>query len=335
MKILVTGGNGFLGRKLIGRLLKMGYKVRGMSRHPLVLDDGSYEFLKGDIRKREDVRAALEGCDTVFHVAAKVGVWGRREEFYETNVMGTRNLVEVAQEMGVKYFIYTSSPSVVFSGRNLRGVDEKISYGTRFLCDYAETKAEAEKYVLSQNKVKGIKTIALRPHLIWGEGDTHLIPKVVEMALEKRLKVIGNGENVVDLTHVENAVEAHILAWEGLKNNKVDGKAYFISDGRPVMLWKWINELLAKLGVEEIRGKVPLFLAYAVGWVSEGVFSLIKKYDTLPPMTRFVALELAKDHYFNIEAARKDLGYEPKVDLELALQEVTEELDLFRNAFKR
>lgn len=312
-RALVTGGGGFLGRYIVRRLLEQGRDVSilGRSAQP-ELEAVGVRVIRGDVGDRDTAVAACEGCDTVYHVAAIAGIWGRRDDYFRTNVFGTRHILEGCRQHGARKLVYTSTPSVAFSGGDLRGVDESQPYGTRWLCYYAETKAQAEREVLAANGTGGVRTTALRPHLIWGIGDNHLIPRVVARAKKGRLRIVGEGANRVDITHVENAAEAHLLAEKALDEaGRADGKAYFISQGEPVVLWDWINQLLLKLDVPPVTRKVPLRAAYAAGALLEGVYGLLK-LTAEPPMTRFLAVELAKDHYFNIGAARSDLGYEPR-----------------------
>jgi nucleoside-diphosphate-sugar epimerase len=325
MKVLVTGGGGFLGRYIVKRLLARGDAVTilGRSDQPDLAQQG-VKVVRGDISNRDLVVGSCQGQDVVYHVAALAGIWGRRETFFRTNVLGSRHVLEGCRRHGVGKLIYTSTPSVVFTGEPLRGVDESQPYGSNWLCHYAETKALAEAEVLAANG-PGLRTVALRPHLIWGVGDNHLIPRVVARARSGRLRIVGDGTNQVDIVHVENAAEAHLLAEKALDQaGRADGKAYFISQGKPVVLWDWINDLLRRLDQPPLKKRISLAAAYRLGAVLEGVFTLLR-LSREPPMTRFLAVELAKDHYFNIAAARRDLGYVPK-DMEEGLAELAEGL---------
>lgn len=194
------------------------------------------------------------------------------------------------------------------------------------MCAYAKTKALAEQHVLQANGQKGLKTVALRPHLIFGPGDNHLIPTLLRAAKKRLLAQVGDGQNWVDLSYVEDVAQAHILAMKALENSEtVAGKAYFISQGDPVQLWPWIQNLLERLELPKIRLKMPLALAFGVGIVCEIVYKLlcIRKQ---PPMTRFVAKELAQSHYFDISAAKMDLHYLPKFSNEEAFEKLIEYL---------
>jgi 2-alkyl-3-oxoalkanoate reductase len=326
MRVLVTGGGGFLGRYIVRRLLERGDRVTilGRGEHPDLTARG-VATVRADLASSEQVIAACRGQDVVFHVAALAGIWGPRQAFFRTNVIGTRNVLAGCRRHGVPKLIYTSTPSVVFSGEALRNVDESQPYGSNWLCHYAETKAQAEAEVLAANG-PGLRTVALRPHLIWGIGDNHLIPRVVARARAGRLRIVGDGQNKVDIAHVENAAEAHLLAERALEESgRADGKAYFISQGEPVVLWEWINDLLRRLQVPAIEKRVSLPAAYRLGAALEGVYSLLRLRRE-PPMTRFLAVELAKDHYFNITAARRDLGYQPRKGTEEGVAELVDHL---------
>ncbi|CAG0934412.1 sterol-4alpha-carboxylate 3-dehydrogenase (decarboxylating) [Planctomycetaceae bacterium] len=323
MKILVTGGNGFLGSRIVDRLTKAGHEVTVFARS--VNPQSSIrnpQFVAGNLADADQVSAAIAGHDTVFHVAAKAGVWGRRRDYFDTNVTGTRNVVAACGVHGVKSLIYTSTPSVVFSAASLEGVNEDTPYATRFLTHYAETKCIAEKEVLAANGIGALRTVALRPHLIWGTGDPHLVPRVLARARAGRLKRVGDGTNKVDITHVEDAADAHILALEKLGGTGLQtraehgsgapchGKAYFISS-EAVLLWEWINALLSRMGLPPVTRSVPRGLAYKIGATFEFLYGLFGIASD-PPMTRFVAENLATSHWFDISRARKDFGYEPK-----------------------
>ncbi len=327
-KILVTGGGGFLGRYVVDRLLARGDEVTILGRRPHEdLRRRGVDQIQADLGDREAVIEACRDRDTVFHVAAKAGVWGSWDAYFRPNVEGTRAVLEGCRRFGVNKLVYTSTPSVVFTGGALAGVDESAPYGTNWLCHYAHTKALAEQEILAANNpTAGPRTVALRPHLIWGVGDNHLIPRVVGRARRGRLRIVGDGCNRVDIVHVANAAGAHILAERALDEpGRADGRAYFVSQGEPVVLWSWINDLLERLGIPRVTGKLPLRAAYGLGAVCEGLFGLLR-LQTEPPMTRFVAVELAKDHFFDISAARSDLGYQPSFSTEAGLEELVADL---------
>lgn len=324
MRILVTGGGGFLGSYLIKELLKNpSYIVTNFSRHSYPsLEDIGVPTIRGDLQKIEDVNRALDqGFDAIFHVAALAGVWGKYEDYYGINYLGTKNLLEAARNKGVKRFVYTSTPSVVFGKGDLMGVDEKSPYATHHLNAYSETKTMAEKLVLEMNDSKLFMTCALRPHLIWGPGDPHLFPRVIQKGREGKLKIVGDGENMVDIIYVENAALAHVQAFEHLTpGSAVCGQAYFLGQERPVKLWDFINQVLGFVKVEPVISSIDVTTAYRLGWFLEKMFKLLGIQKPEPPMTRFVALNLGKSHYFSHEKAKRDFGYVPKVSIEEGLK---------------
>lgn len=313
-RVLITGGNGFLGQAIVKLCLARGYHVRILGRKPRSADQPTgVDYFRGDLTQKADVEKAVQGCAYVFHVAAQAGIWGRWEDYVKNNISGTHNCLEAARATGVKAFIYTSTPSVVFTGVSFQGADESLPYGRNWLCAYAETKASAERLVL-QSHSDAMPTCALRPHLIWGPGDHHLFPRVLNRARQGKLRIVGDGENKVDVTHVDTAAQAHLNALDALLAGRGHGKAYFISEGQPVKLWEFINRLLTGAGIAPVTKKISLRRAYFLGALLEGLWTILPLKGE-PPMTRFVAVELAKDHWFNIQAARKDLGFQPRCDL--------------------
>jgi len=326
---LVTGGTGFLGKRLVLRLLAEERRVTVLSRRADAdLAARGVRFVLASLDDAKTVRAACAGQESVFHTAAKVGVWGRYAEFYKTNVLGTRALIEGCREHGVLRLVYTSTPSVVYNGCNITGGDESLPLTTRCPSPYPLTKAIAEREVLAANSEK-LRTLALRPHLIWGAGDPHLVPRLLAAARRGRLRIVGNGQNRVDMVHVENAVDAHLLAEAALKSDlessPAAGRAYFITNGEPVRLWDWVNELLAALGDPPVTRRISLRGATFLGGLCERLWCglpFLMKGE--PPMTRFVAAELAKAHWFDITAARRDLGYVPRVSMEQGFRELIE-----------
>jgi len=311
--VLVTGGNGFLGRAVVERCLARGYAVRVYGRSDLSADLATrVAFHRGDLTDATALTAAVQGCDYVFHVAAKAGVWGAWDDYVRSNISGTETVVQACREHGVKALVYTSTPSVVFNGESFRGADESLPYGTEFLCAYAETKATAERRALEAAS-DTLKVCALRPHLIWGPGDHHLFPRILDRARAGKLRIVGDGTNRVDVTHVDTAADAQLSALDALLAGRANGKAYFLSQGEPVNLWEFINRLVVGAGLPPITKKIPLRRAYAIGAIMEALWTILPLKGE-PPMTRFVAVELAKDHWFNVSAARRDLGLKPAVD---------------------
>lgn len=324
MRILVTGGGGFLGSHIIKELLKNPtYIVTNFSRHSYSdLEDMGVPTIKGDLKKKEDVERALDqGFDAIFHVAALPGVWGKYEEYYNINYLGTKHLVEGAKSRGIQRFVYTSTPSVVFNKEDLLGVGEEQPYATEFLNAYTETKTMAEKLVLEMNDSSKFLTCALRPHLIWGPGDPHIFPRLIQKGKLGKLRIVGDGENLVDIIYVENAAVAHVQAFEHLKpGSALCGQAYFVGQERPVKLWDFINQVLGYVKVEPVMNSIDVNSAYRLGWVLEKAYKFLGIQKPEPPMTRFVALNLGKSHYFSHAKAKRDFGYSPKISIEEGLK---------------
>lgn len=493
MRVLVTGASGFLGGRLTRALLARGDEVTVAQRSAVpALEELGARVVRGDLATPQVAEAAVHGQEVVFHVAAKPGIWGPEADYERANLTATEQLLTAAKAAGVARFVYTSTPSVVFSRDGHAGADESAPYGEDFLTAYPRTKAIAERAVLAAHAPGHFATVALRPHLIWGVGDPHLVPRIVQRARTGRLRIIGDGTNRVDLTHVDNAVAAHLAAEKALRQeefarrtealaartgpqapNSVDtartrndsepvgqppepnrprgvvaedrlepgppvqpapqrpadepagqrarhqprdqapvaepradqtndeppaagrdpqltfgfpeatpettrrpgttppptrqaadptgtgqpaiprqeqtpdplgpgaaipgnedaapaattvgGHAYFISDGDPVVLWDWVNDLLARLDLPTVRRTVSPRVAYTAGATAEALWRTLRLPGE-PPMTRFVALQLATDHWFDITAARTRLGYTPTVDLPAAKEAVVRAL---------
>lgn len=324
MKALVTGGGGFLGGAIVKMLRERGTQVRSYSRgeYPELARLG-VEQRRGDLADREALLKAAEGCDIVFHVAAKAGVWGSYAEYHQANVTGTENVIAACQAHGIGRLVHTGSPSVVFDGRDVEGGDESLPYPDHFEAYYPQTKALAEQLVLAASSPT-LATVSLRPHLIWGPGDNHLVPRIIARARAGKLRRIGNRPCLVDTVYVDNAASAHLLAADRLTpGSVVAGKAYFISNGEPIPLWEMVNRILAVAGLPPVTRSISPGAAYAAGRICEGIWNLLRLRGE-PPMTRFVARELATAHWFNIDAARRDLGYVPEVSMDEGLARLGE-----------
>jgi 2-alkyl-3-oxoalkanoate reductase len=312
--ILVTGGGGFLGKTIIRQLLAEGHRVTSFSRGTYPeLDALGVPQLSGDIADAGAVKAAFHGMDAVFHTAAKAGVWGTYDDYHRPNVAGTRNVITACRSSRVPMLVYTSSPSVVFDGGDMQGVDESVPYPALYHAPYPQTKAKAEQAVLAAADGK-LKTIALRPHLIWGPEDNHLVPRIITRA--KTLRRVGNGNNRVDTIYVDNAARAHVMAMQALENNPaVSGRVYFISDDNPIRLWEMVDRILDAGGKPPLTRSISPRTAYRVGAVMEWAYRTFG-ISGEPRMTRFLARELATSHWFDISAAKRDLGYTADISID-------------------
>lgn len=323
MKVLVTGGGGFLGGAIVQALLDRGDEVRSLARgeYPELAKLGA-ETVRGDIADAEAVASAAEGCDLVFHVAARVGAAGAYEDFHATNVVGTQNVIDACRAHGVSNLVYTSTPSVVFGQGDLEGVDESAPYADVYEAFYPQTKAEAERLVLSSNG-EGLRTVSIRPHIVWGPGDTSLLPRLLERA--PRLRRITGPAKKTDVTFIEDAVRAHLLAATGLASSpeKVSGKAYFVSTGEPIEIWTFINRVLEAAGRPGITKTAPASVALAAGWVFEKIHAMTGASGE-PRLSRWIVRELTHSHWFDISAAGRDIGYTPSVTIDEGMRRLTQ-----------
>ena len=329
MKALVTGGGGFLGQYVVEQLLSEGAEVRVLcrGRYPS-LDELGVESARGDLQDAAFVASACEGIDAVFHVAAVPGIWGSWEMFHGVNTVGTQNVIAGCRKHSVRKLVFTSSPSVVFDGRDHVDADESLPYPTTWLSHYPHTKALAEQAVLAAND-KQLATCALRPHLIWGPRDTQLVPRLIRRAKSGRLRLVGDGSNLISMAYVENVAAAHLQAAKALEpGSAVAGQAYFINEPKPVNCGEWINTLLGRAGLPPVTKRISAKAAYRIGSVFESVYSLLR-ISSEPPMTRFLASQLAASHTYRINKARRDFGYQPVFSVDEGLDRVEPELRAF------
>ena len=321
MKILVTGGGGFLGQALCRGLRARGHEVVSFNRGRYdALDALGVAQVQGDLAMRDAVLAAAAGCDAVFHNAAKAGAWGSHRSYFDANVVGTRNVLDACRAHGIGRLVYTSTPSVTHRATHPvagLGADD-VPYGTDLKAPYAATKLVAEQDVLAANDAT-LATVALRPRLIWGVGDNQLLPRLVERARAGRLRLVGDGSNLVDTTYIDNAAQAHFDAFEHLAPGAAcAGRAYFISNGEPRTMRETVNGLLAAVGAPTVDKTLPFAAAYAVGAVCEGLWHALPLRGE-PPMTRFLAEQLVTTHWYDMGPARRDFGYVPAVSFDAGL----------------
>jgi len=329
----VTGAGGFLGTSICQALSAAGIKVTGFARgnYPHLTKLG-VNMVQGDISDLSALTVAMKDCDLVFHVASKAGVWGSQAEYYRPNVEGTANIIQACQSLAIKRLVYTSTPSVTFTGEDEAGINESQPYAQSFLNYYAQSKALAEQMVLAANSDR-LKTVALRPHLIWGPGDPHLVPRVITRAKLGRLKLVGNEDKLVDTIYIDNAAYAHILAALKLAEHApaCAGNRYFVSNDQPITMASMLNKILHCADLPPVTKRVPARLAYIVGTVLEKVYLWLGKTEE-PLMTRFVARQLSTSHYFDISAAKADLGYQPLVSIDEGMQRLKDSLSAERLA---
>ncbi|MEM6790236.1 MAG: NAD-dependent epimerase/dehydratase family protein [Myxococcota bacterium] len=315
MKVLVTGAGGYLGGAVARGLLARGDAVRSFSRgdYPALRAAG-VETIRGDLSDEDAVRRAVAGCDAVVHAAANVGGWGDESAYVRANVEGTDHVVRACRAAGVSRLVFTSTPSVVHDGRDLEGVDESVPYATRFSAAYPRTKATAERRVRAAND-DALATVALRPHLVWGPGDPHLIPRTLERARKGRLRLPGGPPKWVDHVFIDDAARAHLDALDHLDiGARCAGRAYFISAGEPVRTDVLINAILTAHDLPPVTSRLPPAAFVAAARVAEATYRRLRRREE-PPITVFAAEQLTTSHYFDITAARRDLGYAPQVTL--------------------
>lgn len=316
MKVLVTGGGGFLGFAIVEQLLAAGYEVETYSRSNYeTLDQLKLVHHQASLTDYKAIKRALEGCRGVIHTAARVGMWGDYADFFQVNVTGTKNILRACSELHIPYLVYTSSPSVVYNGA-CEGKGEELPYPDKFDAYYPETKALAEQAVLGANG-PGLVTCALRPHLIWGPGDTHLLPGFFERQRAGKLRLLGTGEHLIDTIYVDNAARAHVQALEMMQKDPtmIGGKAYFLSQDDPIAIREFINRMLATGGFPPVQKRIHPKVGLIAGKLLERAYRWFR-ISSEPPITSFVARQLSSPHWYDISAAKRDLGYQPQISID-------------------
>lgn len=318
--ILVTGGSGFLGGAVVRRLVARGDTIRSFQRQDSpALRELGVDIVQADLADRDAVIKAAIGCDAVIHIAAKAGVWGTHADYFRANVLGTRNVLEACAANSIRRLVYTSTPSVIHAGGDVEGINESAPLATHFETAYPATKAEAERLIIAANGPE-LGTVALRPHLIWGPDDPQLTTRILARGKAGRLRLVGKGLKLIDSIYIDNAVDAHLLALDRIAPGAVcAGKAYFITQGEPMPQRDLINGILRAGGLPPCDKSISPQAAYAIGFAMEIIWRLLNRQDE-PLMTRFVAKQLATAHWYDISAAKRDLGYEAKISVAEGLQ---------------
>lgn len=325
-RCLVLGGGGFLGRHLLALLQQHGVPATALGRQPYPgLMAAGIPCLCVDITDAVGLTAACRGFDTVFHCASLTAMWGNRRQIERVNVDGTANVVAACRQNDVSRLIYTSSPSVVLGRCDILDGDESLPYPSHYSADYQRTKRLAEVQLLGANRAalsngEQLLTCALRPHLIWGADDPHIIPQLVKSARLGLLQIIGTGQNKVTLTQVDNAAWGHLLAAAELAGaGRCAGQVYFLGDQEPVMLWPWINGVLSFWGLPPVSRQISWRTARILAGASCAVHRWLPGLGT-PRMTPFIVDQLAHSHTFVHTKAHRDFGYQPIVSAEAGLQ---------------
>ena len=319
MNILVTGGSGFLGSAICRQLTATGHQVSSFQRSPSEqLSRIGVTCHQGDIRDAAAVERAAGDCDAIIHCAALAAIWGDGDLIREINVGGTANVIEACRKHGVRHLVYTSSPSVVLTGEDIEGGDESLPYIADPLTDYAASKIEAEGLVREANAPR-LQTVVLRPHLMWGPGDNHFLPRLIERAMKDRL-FLPAPEKKSDLVYVENSARAHVQALQELAaTGRCAGKVYFVTNNAPQPQGEFVLRLLEAAGVSARIRSIPPKLAKLAGSMMERCWKLFRA-ESEPPLTRFLAAQLCASHWFDGSAARRDFGYVAPISIDQGLQ---------------
>jgi len=319
MRVLVTGGTSLLARRTAEALVARGDDAVLLQRSASPTD---IEQVLGDVRDADLVLRAVDGCDAVIHAAAKVGVVGAWEDYRSINVDGTANVVAAARQHGVSRVVHVSTPSVAHAGHSLVGAPASPAVTGRTDAHYAESKAIAERLALGAAS-DALPLVAVRPHLVWGPGDTQLVGRIVERARTGRLALVGGGTALIDTTYIDNAASALVAALDAaVPGAACIGRAYVIANGEPRPIRELIEGILHAAGVQVTPRNVPLRAATLAGSVVERLWPL-RHPDVEPPLTRFLAEQLGTAHWFDPRPARDDLAWTPTVTIDQGLEHLT------------
>ena len=316
MKVLVTGASGLLGGAVAARIRAAGHQVRAFQRSPSTVP--GVEDVRGSLTVAADVDRAVVGMDAVVHLAAKVSLAGDPADFAQVNVVGTQRLLTAAARAGVTRFVQVSSPSVAHTGASIVGDGARPADPAHARGDYARTKAQAELLALAADG-DAMSVVAVRPHIVWGPGDTQLVARVVARARAGRLPLLGGGRALIDTTYVDNAAAAIAAALERAADPVVHGNAYVVTNGEPRPVAEMLAGICAAAGVQAPRWSIPAGLARVAGGAVEAVWRIRPGQDE-PPMTRFLAEQLSTAHWFDQRRTRADLQWAPEVSIDEGLE---------------
>ncbi len=320
MKVLVTGGGGFLGSAICRQLLARGDEIIAYQRSASEeLKKLGIQIVRGSITDAELLNSALKGVDAVIHTAAKAGIWGPYDDYFRPNVTGTENVINACLNNGIHKLVFTSSPSVTHADGDIEGGDESLPYAEHYNSPYPATKALAEQMIMAANCPE-LHTVSLRPHLIWGPGDNHLLPKLLERAKSGKLKLPGP-DKLIDTIYIDNAAKVHLLALDRLQIDPetVGGKTYFVSNDEPLPQSQIIGGLLKAAGLEVDIQSISPRIAIAAGTLLETGWKLFG-LKSEPPITRWSAEHLSTAHWYDISAAKHDLGYTVGISIAKGLE---------------
>jgi nucleoside-diphosphate-sugar epimerase len=323
VKVLVTGTGSLLLGGVASELLRRGDEVVCLQRRPAAFmgHQNAHEVL-ADICNSDAVALAAKGCDAIIHGAARVGVVGSQKEFYDTNVHGTENILRAAEQQSISRLVFVSTPSVAHTGDSLVGAPASQAEIGRSRSYYAESKAIAERTVLNARNSQ-LAVVAIRPHLVWGPGDTQLVGRIVERAKSGRLAVVGTGNALVDSTYIDNAISAHIAALDALHiGSSCDGKAYVVSNGEPRTVNELMRSMCESAGVPFEPRHLSLTLGIRLGSLVERLWPLMQSSE--PPITRFIAEQLGTAHWFDQRVVHNDLKWAPSVTLDEGFKQLTQ-----------
>jgi nucleoside-diphosphate-sugar epimerase len=329
MKAAITGGTGFIGSRLVERLVEKGYTVRCLVRKSSQVEPLKklgVELCYGDLLDHDSLRSLTKGGDLVYHLAAMVTDWGSKRDFYRMNVEATRVLLEASKDSGVKRFIYMSSSTVVWKSdiwevHDINDIDESYPYPDKYNDYYNETKADAERFVTGFHEGTGLETVVLRPSNVWGAGDRVILPRIVLAARKGILFPMGSGHRWVSPCHVDNLIHALLLLAE---NGSRGGNIYFVNDGVKIEHIEFLSKLLSAVGVEWApKITIPYSLAYGFAYAMEKLFRIVNSQNP-PVLTRFAVAALAGSRSYSIEKARREIGYKPVVNMDEGLNKLAD-----------